>query len=108
LTPTADVDAELPAVDLTDPADFAKSVANSVAAFTAMAKHHADYEKTTTADRLNQHGRPHSYAVGDRVKIYAPPTHEQMLASGRRAKHLLAWRGVPAALSKFYLQLRVP
>ena len=93
LIPTADIDAELPSVDLADPAAFAESVATSVAAFTAMAKNHADYEKSTTADRLNQKGRPHSCAVGDRVKTYVPPTHEQMLASGRRAKHLLAWRG---------------
>jgi hypothetical protein len=93
LIPTADIDAELPSVDLADPAAFAESVATSVAAFTAMAKNHADYEKPTTANRLNQKGRPHSCAVGGRVKIYVPPTHRQMRASGRRAKHLLAWRG---------------
>ena len=93
LIPAADPDAVLENFDLADPAAYAAAVSTSVSAFTAMAKHHSDYEKSTTADRLNQFGHPTSYAVGDSVKIYVPPTHEQMLASGRRAKHLLAWRG---------------
>ena len=48
LIPPADMDAELPSVDVTDPAAFATSAATSVAAFTAMATNHADYEKSTT------------------------------------------------------------
>ena len=49
---------------------------------------------------LNQFGHPRSYSVDQRVKVYAPPTHEQMLASGRRAKHLLAWRGPCRVIEK--------
>jgi hypothetical protein len=93
LIPPADLDQDLPQLELTDPASFAQAVSNSAAAFTAMAAHHSDFERETTAERLNEHGRPSHYQVDDRVKIYVPPTHEQMLASGRRAKHLLAWRG---------------
>jgi hypothetical protein len=65
-----------------------------------MAQHHSDYEKSTTADRLNLFGHPKSYTVGESVKIYVPPTHEQMLVSGRRAKHLLAWRGPCSIVEK--------
>jgi hypothetical protein len=93
LIPPARVDDKLPDYDLADPAAHATAVATSVSAFTTMARVHSDYEKTTTADRLNQFGHPRSYSVDQRVKAYVPPTHEQMLASGRRAKHLLTWRG---------------
>jgi hypothetical protein len=56
-----------------------------------MAARHSDFERETTAERLNEHGRPSHHQADDRVKIYAPPTHEQMLASGRRAaKHPLS------------------
>ena len=47
----------------------------------------------TTQDRLNQHGTPTSFQLNDRVKIYVPPTHAQLLRTGRRAKHIVAWRG---------------
>ena len=100
LIPAARVDDQLPDHDLADPAAYATAVAVSVSAFTTMAKVHSDYEKTTTADRLNQFGHPRSYSVDQRVKVYAPPTHEQMLASGRRAKHLLAWRGPCRVIEK--------
>ena len=39
------------------------------------------------------HGVPATFFVGDKVKIYVPPTHKQLLATGRRAKHIVAWRG---------------
>ena len=100
LIPPARVDDELPDYDLADPAACATAVATSVSAFTTMARVHSDYEKTTTADRLNQFGHPRSYSIDQRVKVYVPPTHEQMLASGRRAKHLLAWRGPCRVIEK--------
>jgi hypothetical protein len=65
-----------------------------------VARHHSDYEKATTAGRLNQFGHPKSHVIGDFVKIYVPPTHDQMIASGRRAKHLLAWRGPCSVVEK--------
>ena len=65
-----------------------------------MARANSDFERKTTAERLNEAGRPHTFQVGDRVKVYVPPTHEQMLISGRRAKHLLAWRGPCEVIEK--------
>jgi transposase InsO family protein len=98
--PPADVDAAMPQVDLRDPAAYAASVATSVSAFTSMARAHSDFERKTTAERLNETGRPRTFEIGDRVKVYVPPTHEQMLATGRRAKHLLAWRGPCEVIEK--------
>jgi hypothetical protein len=65
-----------------------------------MAQNHSDFEKVTTAERLNEAGRPRTFEIGQRVKVYVPPTHEQMLSSGRRAKHLLAWRGPCEVIEK--------
>jgi hypothetical protein len=47
----------------------------------------------TTQERLNQQGNPTSFQLNDRVKIYVPPTNAQLLRTGRRAKHIVAWRG---------------
>jgi hypothetical protein len=47
----------------------------------------------TTAKRLNEHGTPAHFALHDRVKIYMPPTHAQIQRTGRRAQHIVAWRG---------------
>jgi hypothetical protein len=60
-----------------------------------MARAHSDFERKTIAERLND-----TFEIGDRVKVYVPPTHEQMLATGRRAKHLLAWRGPCEVIEK--------
>ena len=87
------IDDELPTVDLDDPAAFATAVRTSAAAFTRLAAAHTDYVRTTTAARLNQVGHPTTFAIGDRVKIFVPPSHDQMVASGRRSSHLSAWRG---------------
>jgi len=87
------LDAVLPTADLADPQAFADTIKVSVAAFTAHARHHSDYVRSTTADRLNTHGHATTYEVGDRVKIRVPPSHEQMLSTGRRSSHITAWRG---------------
>jgi transposase InsO family protein len=50
------LDAVLPTADLADPQSFADTIKVSVAAFTAHARHHSDYVRSTTADRLNAHG----------------------------------------------------
>jgi hypothetical protein len=39
------------------------------------------------------------FALDDRVKIYMPPTHAQMLRTGRRSNHIVAWRG-PCRITK--------
>ena len=62
-------------------------------AFRRMAHDHQRYLKETTAERLNMHGIPATFAVGSRVKIYVPPTQTQLDLTGRRAKHITAWRG---------------
>jgi hypothetical protein len=93
VAPALALEAELPDLDTSDPASFAEAVATSAAAFTRLASHHADYVRSTTADRLNQQGHPRTYTIGDKVKIRVPPSHEQMLATGRRSSHLASWRG---------------
>ena len=87
------LDDELPAADLASPADFATAVRTSVTAFTLLARNHTNYVRETSAARLNSHGHPRTYAINDRVKIRVPPTHQQMLATGRRSSHLASWRG---------------
>jgi len=91
--PARALDDELPSCDTTDPAEFAQAVTTSVIAFTKLASAHADYVRITTADRLNQQGHARTYAIGDKVKIRIPPSHEQMVATGRRSSHLASWRG---------------
>ena len=76
-----------------DVKSFARAVQRSTAAFAQMARHHDEYTRQTTAERMNEHGSPRTYEVGDSVKIYVPPTHSQMLKLGRPAKHIVAWRG---------------
>ena len=87
------LDDELDDADLTDPTEFALAVKTSVLAFTRLAKTHTDFDRMVTADRLNFSGYPKTYAIGDLVKIRVPPTHEQMLATGRKSSHISAWRG---------------
>ena len=87
------IDAELPAVDLASPADFAAAVKTSVAAFVRLAQNHTDFVRQTSAALLNEHGHPRSYAINDRVKIRVPPSHQMMLATGRKSSHLASWRG---------------
>jgi hypothetical protein len=88
-----DIDDELRDPVDTSPSAYAKAVAASAAAFARLATAHHTYMRQTTADRLTMHGVPATFVVGDKVKIYVPPTHKQLLATGRRAKHIVAWRG---------------
>ena len=83
------LDDELDDADLTDPTEFALAVKTSVLAFTRLAKTHTDFDRMVTADRLNFSGYPKTYVVGDLVKIRVPPTHEQMLITGRRSSYFL-------------------
>ena len=87
------IDAELPTANLNDPAEFAAAVKISAAAFTRLARNHTEHVRTSTADRLNRKGTPRTYSIADKVKIRIPPTHEMMLATGRRSSHLASWRG---------------
>ena len=40
-----------------------------------------------------------TFSLNDRVKIYVPPTHAQLLRTGRRSNHIVAWRG-PCQITK--------
>jgi hypothetical protein len=75
------------------PALAAAAIQVSVAAFHRYARSHREYLQRTTADRLNMQGTPTSFQLGQRVKIYMPPTHSQLERTGRRAKHIVSWRG---------------
>jgi hypothetical protein len=84
---------DLPHNTHVSPALAAAAIQTSVAAFHRYARSHHDYLQRTTAERLNQQGTPTTFQLGQRVKIYMPPTHAQLERTGRRAKHIVAWRG---------------
>ncbi len=75
------------------PALFAKAVAVSTKVFCQLAKTHDDFVRQETVLRLNTRGSIRTFKIGDKVKVRVPPTQEQMIATGRRAKHITAWRG---------------
>jgi hypothetical protein len=75
------------------PEDFADALRISMHAFHSFAAAHKTYMATTTEERLNKHGTPKTFALQDRVKIYVPPTHAQILRTGRKSNHIVAWRG---------------
>ncbi len=79
--------------ELALPAQFAEAVALSTRAFTAIAKTHDEFVRAETAARLNEKGSSRIFQVGDKVKVRVPPTQAQLLETGRRAKHVTAWRG---------------
>ncbi len=79
--------------ELTLPSQFAEAVALSTRAFTAIARTHDEFVRAETAARLNQKGSSRVFQVGDKVKVRIPPPQAQLLETGRRAKHVTAWRG---------------
>jgi hypothetical protein len=79
--------------ELALPAQFAEAVALFTSVFTQLAKTHGLFVRTQTAVRLNEKGFTTNFAVGDKVKVRVPPTQAQLLETGRRAKHVTAWRG---------------
>jgi hypothetical protein len=58
-----------------------------------MALAHKSFLAATTEARLNKYGIPKTFKINDRVKIYVPPTHAQILHTGRKSNHIVAWRG---------------
>jgi hypothetical protein len=79
--------------ELALPTQFAEAVALSTTVFTAIAKTHDLYVRTEMATRLNEKGSSRVFQIGDKVKVRVPPTQAQLLETGRRAKHVTAWRG---------------
>jgi hypothetical protein len=72
---------------------FALAVRTSTQAFVQLARNHDDYVRTETAALLNSSGHPRTFVIGDLVKARFPPTHAELLATGRRSNHVSAWRG---------------
>jgi hypothetical protein len=81
------------------PDAFVDALRTSVLAFHRFALSHKTFMAKTTQERLNKLGTPAHFALDDRVKIYMPPTHAQMLRTGRRSNHIVAWRG-PCRITK--------
>ena len=75
------------------PEDFVATLQTSMHAFHSFAAAHKTYMATTTEERLNKDGTPKTFALNDRIKIYVPPTHAQILRTGRKSNHIVAWRG---------------
>jgi hypothetical protein len=65
----------------------------SINLLAALARHHTECARATTADRLNQFGHPRAHAITDKAKIRLPPPHQEMVQTGRRSSHLASWRG---------------
>jgi hypothetical protein len=93
--PPPDLDAELVDHHMNDPAEYAAALHESALAFHRLAHAHQAYTRHTTAERLNEQGMTTetTFATGDQVKIYVPATAADMAKTGRRAKHLISWRG---------------
>jgi hypothetical protein len=66
------------------PEAFIAALRISVQAFHALASAHKHFLAQTTEERLNKYGTPKTFALNDRVKIYVPPTHAQILRTKRR------------------------
>ncbi len=86
--------------ELALPAQFAEALALSTSVFSQLAKTHDTFVRTETAARLNKKGTTTTFASGDKVKVRVPPTQAQLLATGRRAKHITAWRGPCTVLER--------
>jgi hypothetical protein len=56
--------------------------------------------RSQTAARLNSKGTSRVFQVGEKVKVRVPPTQAQLLETGRRAKHVTAWRGPCTVLER--------
>jgi transposase InsO family protein len=74
-------------------AQFAEAVATSTRIFSQLARTHDQFIRKETAARLNEHGSSKTFSIGQKVKISVPPTTDQKAETGRRAKHITAWRG---------------
>jgi hypothetical protein len=81
------------------PANFVDALRISSQAFHSFAASHKLFMAKTTQERLNKFGTPLTFSLNDRVKIYVPPTHAQLLRTGRRSNHIVAWRG-PCRITK--------
>ncbi len=75
------------------PGEFAEAVAVSTHIFCQLAANHDTFVKNETAARLNLKGSAKTFQVGDKVKVRVPPTASQLEETGRRVKHITAWRG---------------
>ena len=75
-------------------ADDLRKIAISVKAY----QQQAALAKTRTAQFLNKTGHKFDYEVGDRVAFFIPPSQKEAQKAGRKAKHLLKYRGPAESL----------
>ena len=76
------------------------TIKEAAAEYRRVALAHADYMRTLRADTLNRHGRAlRALKVGDYVKIYMPPSHDEAVRRQRKAKHIVQFRG-PLKITK--------
>ena len=70
------------------------SVRTAAKEYHRAASAHGDYMREKRAETLNKHGRSlRSLQVGDFVKIFMPPGHDEALRRQRKAKHIVQFRG---------------
>ncbi len=86
--------------ELALPTQFAEAVALSTRVFAELARTHDVFVRSQTAVRLNKKGTSRVFQVGEKVKVRVPPTQSQLLETGRRAKHVTAWRGPCTVLER--------
>ena len=97
----------------TEPLD-PKAIADSTSEYIKIAAEHADFMRTRRSTALNKKGRVlRALDIGDHVKIYAPPGHEEALRRKRKAKHMFQFRGPLRIVDKptpstFVLEDRTP
>ena len=70
------------------------AIRDAAAQYREIAKVHGDYMRQVRSEHLNDHGRPlKPFMVGDHVKMYMPPSHEEAQRRKRKAKHIVQFRG---------------
>jgi transposase InsO family protein len=73
--------------------EMLRVVQESAASFQRAAQANATWFKHLRANKLNATGRHHDFKVGDRVRIYFPPSAQEARRRGRKVKHLCWYKG---------------
>ena len=59
-----------------------------------------EQDTTELANVVNRKGYHHSFAIGDRVTFFIPPTAEQAQRAGRKVKHIAHYKGPAIVTAK--------
>ena len=82
-----------PPAATSDPADMITAIRRSAKAFANAAARNAAYYKRLRLEELNASGTTQTFAVGDRVMIYKPPSAAEAQRRQRKAKHMKWYTG---------------